>query len=84
MTNGFFNGEAPLPQGQCLQRRRPSCRAATAAGSYGLYLPPMALPLLTPPSLLSHRTLLFTAGYGYGIVIAFGIFFSVVTSFLVW
>ncbi|PRW20754.1 urea-proton symporter DUR3-like [Chlorella sorokiniana] len=37
MTNGFFNGEAPLPQ-----------------------------------------------GYGYGIVVAFGIFFSVVTSFLVW
>ena len=31
-----------------------------------------------------HRTFLFIAGYGYGIVIAFGIFFSVVTSFLVW
>ncbi|KAI7838882.1 hypothetical protein COHA_007348 [Chlorella ohadii] len=37
MTNGFFNGQAPLPQ-----------------------------------------------GYGYGIVIAFGLFFSIVTSFLVW
>lgn len=77
MTNGFFNGEAPLPQGQCLPRC-PPCSAAAAAACQ------VALPSLSPVSLLMHRTLLFIAGYGYGIVIAFGIFFSVVTSFLVW